>query len=170
MLYTYYYSFLSCTTLYKWLSILVYVFVMHNSVRMTIHIILVFVMHSSVQMTIHIIFGFRHAHLCKNDYPYYFWLYSCTYLYKLRSILFLVFVMHISVQMTILIIFSFRHAHVCTNNYPYCFGFCHAIVCTNDYSFYFWFSLCTSLYEWIHFQCISIKRDYLHVDLLFFLG
>ena len=34
----------------------------------------VFVMHISVRMTIHIHMGFRHRHFCMNDYPYSFWM------------------------------------------------------------------------------------------------
>ena len=49
--YPYYYGILSWTSLYEWLSILVWVFVIH-----------IF-----VQMTIHILMGFRHAHLCTKD-------------------------------------------------------------------------------------------------------
>ena len=50
----YYFWFLSCTSLYKWLSIL----------------FLVFVMQIFVWMTIHIVIGFCHAHIYTNDYPY----------------------------------------------------------------------------------------------------
>ena len=96
-----YHTFLSCTTLYKWLSLLVYVFDMHNF----------------LQMTIHIIFDFCHAHLCTNDYSYYFWILSCTSLSEWLSILFLVFIMHISVRITIHIIIGFCHAHLCTNDH-----------------------------------------------------
>ena len=67
----YYYIFLSCTSLYKWLSkLFLWVFVMHIFVRMTIHIILVwiFFMNIFVRTTIHILMGFRHAHLCTNEY------------------------------------------------------------------------------------------------------
>ena len=226
---------LSCTTLYKWLFILVYVFVIHNSLRMTIHII----------------FGFCHEQLCMNDYPYYFcftsrtylykWLsilflfLSCTSLYEWVSIIFLVFVMHISVRMSINNIFGFRHAHLCSTDYPYyfwfsscnfvrmainlIFGFCHSHICTNEYQYYFWISSCTclyewisilflvfvmhmfvrmtihilfgfrhvhvctndypyyfwilsctSLYKWISFQCVSVKSEYFHVYLLLFMG
>ena len=47
--YPYYFRFWSCTSLYEWLSMLFLVFVMHISIRMTIH-------------------WFFHAHLCTNDY------------------------------------------------------------------------------------------------------
>ena len=77
---------------------------MHISVRMTIHILFVwvFVMHISVRMTIHLLMGFRHAHLCTNDYPF---------------LVVWVFVMHISVRMTFHIHMGFRPAHFCTNDY-----------------------------------------------------
>ena len=135
------YGFSSCTSLNEWLSIFLFVFVMHIFVWMTINIILewVFVMHNFVQMTIHILMGFRHVHLCTNDYPYY----SCT---------------------------GFRHVHFCTNDYPYsygfssctslykwlsislCMGFRHAHFCTNDYPFLLnRFLSCTFLYEWLPF-------------------
>ena len=70
-------GFLSCTFLYKWLSIPFWMgFVMHISLRMTIHTLFefVFVVHISVRMTNHILFciGFRHAHFCTNDYLYSF--------------------------------------------------------------------------------------------------
>ena len=110
-----YYRFSSFTSLYEWLSIFVWIFVMHIYVRMTIHIVFDFchahlrtneysyyysvsVMHISVRMNIHIILCFCHAHLCTNYYPYYFWFLSCIFLYKLLSI-------------------GFCHAHLCTNDY-----------------------------------------------------
>ena len=84
----------------------------------------VFVIHISVRMTIHVIMGFCHAHLCTNYYPYYFRISSCTSLYELLSMLLWVFVMHIFVRMTIHILMGFRHVHLCTNDYPYysCMG------------------------------------------------
>ena len=66
-------DFLSCTSLYKWLSIFFWIFVMHISERMTIHIVL----------------DFRHAHLSTNDYPYSHGFLSCTSQYEWLSILFL---------------------------------------------------------------------------------
>ena len=134
--------------------ILSYVFVVYNYLQMTVHISLCFVMHNSVQMTVHIIFGFCHAHLCTNDYPYYFWFLSCTSLWEWLSILFLVFVVHIFVRMTIHIIFGFCHAHLCTNDYPY----------------YLFILSCIFLYEGLSifsFQCVSVKREYFYVSLLF---
>ena len=50
----YYFWFSSCTSLYKWPSRLLWVFVMNIFVRMTIRLFLCFC----------------HAHLCTNDYPY----------------------------------------------------------------------------------------------------
>ena len=100
-----------------WMSVLVYVFVVHKFVRMTFNIIS----------------GFRHAHLFTNEYPDCFWFSSCTFLYKWLSysfgfswckylyewlfILVWVFVMHIFVRMTIHIILDFHHSHFCTNDY-----------------------------------------------------
>ena len=84
-----------------------WVFVMHIFVRMTIHIILVwvFIMHISVLMTIHIIMGFRHAHLCPIDYPYFLYGFlSWNFFYEWISIFLRVFAMHISVRMNIDII------------------------------------------------------------------
>ena len=99
--------------------IIVWVFVMHIFVRMTIHILIgfcrvhvctnyypfpcvwVFVMHISVRMTtISFCMGFRYAHLCKNDYHLFLnGFSSCTFLYKWLPFLFeWVFVMHISVR------------------------------------------------------------------------
>ena len=105
------YGFSSWTSLYEWLSIFLWVFVMYIFVRMTIHIILVwvFVMYISVRMTIHNLMGFRHAHLCTYDYPF-----PCVG----------VFVMHISVRMTTISFWmGFRHAHFCVNDFRYSFGF-----------------------------------------------
>ena len=76
--------FFSCTNLYGWLAILVYCFIMHNSVRTNINIII----------------GFCHAHLCTNDYPFYFWFSSWTSLHEWLS-LFIYFVMHMLVRMTL---------------------------------------------------------------------
>ena len=126
-------------------------------------------MHISIQMTIHILLGFRHSHLCMNDYPHSYGFSSCTSLFEWLSIFFWVFVMHISVRMNIHIIKGFCHAHLCTNDYPYyfCNGFRHAHLCTNDYPYSYCmgfrhghlcmndypyssgFSSCTSLYEWL---------------------
>ena len=118
------YGFSSCTSLYEWLSIFLWVFVMYIFVRMTIHIILVwfFVMHISVRMTIHILMGFLHAHICTNDYPF-----PCVW----------VVVMHISVWMTIHFYWTcFCHVHVCMNDYPF--------PCV-------WVLSCIFLYKWLPF-------------------
>ena len=120
----------------------VWVFVMHISVRMTIHILFIcfFVMHISVQMTIHLLlYGFSsctflyewlsislcmfffHAHFCTNDYPFISVWVFVMHIFVLMTIHILfewVFVMHISVQMTI-----------------------HIIIV--------WVLSCTSLFEWI---------------------
>ena len=82
--YPYYFWFSSYTSLYEWASIIFLIFIMHISVRMTIHIIFDFSHTLSVRINIHIIFDFRHAHICTNDYPYYFWFSSCTTLYENR--------------------------------------------------------------------------------------
>ena len=162
--------FLLCTTLYKWLSIFFWIFVMHISVRITIHVLLDFrhahdctndypycscvgfLVHISVRMHILSLMGFRHAHLCTNDYPYSFCM-------------------------------GFRHAHFCTNDYPFLFEwvsvmhisvrittisfewvFVNAHFCTNDYHFFFKrFSSCTFLYEWLpfHLRLAYIKPNFL---------
>ena len=108
-----------------WMSVLTYVFVW------------VFVMHIFVRITIHILMGFRHVHLCTNDYPYYscmgfchvhlctndypysYGFSSCTSLYEWLFIFFcMCFVMHISVRMTTISFWmGFRHTHFCTNDY-----------------------------------------------------
>ena len=86
-----------------WMSLLVYVFVMHNFVRMTFNII----------------FGSGHEHLCKNDYPDYYRFLSCTFMYDWLSRLLWVFVMHIFVRMTIHILLGFCHSRICKNYYPF---------------------------------------------------
>ena len=143
--YPYCNGFSSCTSLYEWLSIFLWHFVINMFVLMTIHIrfssctplfewlsiflwvfvmhifvimtikFLVFVITIFVRMTIHFSMGFRRSHLCTNEYPYSKGFLSCTCLYEWLSI----------------------------------FGFRHALVCTNDYHCSYWFSSCTSLYEWL---------------------
>ena len=125
------YGFSSCTCFYEWLSILLWVFIMYIFVRMTINIILVwfFVMYISVRMTIHILMGFRHVHVCTNDYPF-----PCGW----------VFVMHISAQMTTI---------------SFWMGFCHVNFCMNDYHFFLsGFSSCTFMYKWLpfHFEWVFV--------------
>ena len=85
--------------------------------------------------------GFRHVHVCTNDYPYSYGFSSCTCLYEWLSIL---------------LCMGFRHAHFCTNDYAFLLngvssctflykwpsisflmGFCHAHFCKNDYPFLF---------------------------------
>ena len=85
--------------------VFVWVFVMYMFVRMTIHICMVLVMYMFVRMTIHIFIGFRHVHVCTNDYPYY-----CGW----------VFVMHISVQIIPGLCLSSR-----------CWGTCATQTCHN---------------------------------------
>ena len=140
------YGFSSCTCLYEWISIFLWVFVMYMFARMTIHIILVwvFVMYISVQMSIHILIGFvmymfvwmiiyffgmgfRHVHVCTNDYPFILnGISSCTFLYKWLST---------SLWM----------------------GFCHVHLYTNDYPFLLnAFLSCTCLYEWLPFPCVWV--------------
>ena len=112
-------------------------FVMYNFLLLTYVFVWVFVMHIFVRMTIHILMGFRHVHVCTNDYPYYFCMgfrhahlftndhpfshgfSSCTCLYEWLFIpVVWVFVMHISVQMTIHFFWmGFRHEYICTNDY-----------------------------------------------------
>ena len=130
------YGFSSCTCLYKWLSILVWVFVTYMFVRMTIHIIVYGFssMHISVQMTIHFfLMGFRHVHVSTNDYPYSYGFSSrtcCTNDYPYYCVW--LFVMNISVRMTI---------------HLFWMRFCHVHVCTNDYHFLVYgFASCTFLY------------------------
>ena len=167
------YGFSSCTCLYEWLSIFLWVFVMHISVRMTIHFFLngfssctflyewlsifwwIFVMHISVRMTtISFSMGFGHAHFFMNDYHFFLNRFSsCTFLSEwLPSHFEFVFVIYISVRMTtISFSMDFGHAHFCTNDYYFFLnGFRHAHFCTNDYHFFLnGFSLCTFLYEWL---------------------
>ena len=150
-----------CFVMYKfvlWMSILTYFSVWF------------FVMYMFVRMTIHILMGFRHVHVCTNDYSYYSYGFSsCTSLYEWQSI---------SLCM------DFCHAHFCTNDYPFllngfssctclyewlsislCMDFCHARFCLNDYPFLLnGFSSCMFLYEllslsfeWFFVMCISVR-------------
>ena len=133
------YGFSSCTCLYEWLTILVWVFVMHMFVRMTIDIIVawVFVMYISVRLSIHILIGFvmymfvrmtihffwmgfRHVHVYTNDYPF-----PCEWIFVMYiSVLMTTHnfewnvVFYISVRMTIFsFCMDFRHVHFCTDDY-----------------------------------------------------
>ena len=86
--YPYSHGFSSCTSLYKWLSIsLCMGFVMHSSVRMTIHFFWM---------------DFLHVHFCTNDYHFFLnGFSSCTFLYGwLPSNFEWIFVIYISVRMT----------------------------------------------------------------------
>ena len=133
-----------CTNDYPFLC--VWVFVMHISVRMTIHFFLnCFSLCTYLYewLSISLCIGFRHAHLGTNDYPYSFrksfrhvHLYTNDYPFLCLR----VSVMHISVRMTIDIHMGFHHGHFCTNDYPYSFwnGFRRAHFCTNDYPYSFW--------------------------------
>ena len=130
------YGFSSCTCLYEWLSIFLWVFVMYMFLRMTIHIILM---------------GFPHVHVCTNDYPF-----PCVW----------VFVMHISVGMTIHFFWmSFRHAHFCTNDYPFLCVWVfvmHISVGMTIHFFMYGFSSWTFLYEWL---CISFGFFFMYIFL-----
>ena len=159
------YGLSSCTSLYEWLSIFLWVFVMYIFVRMTIHIMLacVFVIHISIRMTIHILMGFvMHIFLrmtihflvygfssCTFLYEWLsiYWVSSCTFLYEWLPFLFeSVFVMHISVRMTTISFWmSFRHAYFCTNYYQV---------------FMKSFPSCTFLYEWLpfHFEGVFVMH------------
>ena len=109
-----------CFVIYNfvlWKSILTYVFVW------------VFVMYIFVRMTFHIIMGFRHVHVCTNDYPFpCVWVFFMHIFYEWLSISFeWVFVMYmlyewlihnfewnvvfyISVRMTIFSFWGFWHS------------------------------------------------------------
>ena len=99
------YGFSSCTCLYEWVSIFLWVFVLYMFVRMTIYIILM---------------GFRHVHVCTNDYPFPlngFSSFTCLYEWLSNSLC-----------------IGFHDAHFSTNDYP---------ILLNG------FSSCTCLYEWL---------------------
>ena len=143
--YQYYYRFLSCTSVYEWLSIFFWVFVMHISVRMIIHILIGFCHAHLFTNDYPYYFRCRHVHLCTNEYPYYTGILSCTFMYEWLSIFLLVFVMHISLRMTIHIILGVvMHIYV-RMTIHIILGFRHAHVCTNDYVYYFCVSLLLSL-------------------------
>ena len=103
-----------------------------------------------------IIMGFRHAHLCTNDYPYSYGFSSCTYLYKWLSIFFLIGFFSSCSLLYEWISISFcnniRHAHFCTNDYRYSYGF----------------SSCTSLYEWMSiFLLVYVMNISVRMTILF---
>ena len=99
--------------------------------------------------------GFRHAHICMNDYPYSYGFRhvhvftndypfllngfsSYTFLYEWLPFLFeLIVVMHTSVQMTTISFWmDFRHAHVCKNDYHFVvYVFSSCTLCANDYPY-----------------------------------
>ena len=122
-----------CFVMYNfvlWMSILTYVFAWVN------------VMHIFVRMTIHILMGFRHVHLCTNDYPYYSCMcfrhvHLCTNDYPFPCVW--VFVMHIFLRTTMhSLVYGFSS---CTFLYEWlsislCVGFRHAHFCTNEYHFF----------------------------------
>ena len=75
-------------------------------------------MHIFVQMTIHILMGFRHAHLCTNDYPYSFCMgfrhaHLCTNEYFVPNILPMRFCKTgtVSSQAYIALMFRFDYVH-----------------------------------------------------------
>ena len=130
------------------MSILTYVFVW------------VFVMYMFVRMTIHISMGFRHVHVCTNDYPYF-----CIW----------VFVMHISVQMTIYPLllngFSSMDMFVRMTIHFFWIGFRYVHVCTNDYPFLLnGFSSCTFLYGWlsISFELVFVMYMFVQMTTIYF--
>ena len=110
----------------------------------------------NVHINICFCMGFRHVHVCTNDYPYSYVFSSCTCFYEWLSILCLwVFVMYMFVRMTIHFFWmGFRHVHVRTHDYQlpcawvlimhisvrmsihfFWKGFRHAHFCTDDYPF-----------------------------------
>ena len=97
----------------------------------------------NVHINICFCMGFRHVHVCTNDYPYYSYGFSsCTSLYEWPSI-------------------------------SLCMGFCHAHFCTNDYPFLLnGFSSCKFLYEWlsISFEWVFIMHISLQMTVHFFMN
>ena len=134
---------------------------MYNFLQISVYISICIVMHNFVRMTIHIIFGFSHAHLFTNEYAYYYRFLSCISLYEWLFIFFWVFVMHISVLMTIHIPLGFCHANICMNDYPYYFRISS---CTSMYKWISIFLLVfvINIFVWmtIHFCFLSWARFY----------
>ena len=113
--------FFSCTSLYEWISIFFWIFVMYYSVPMTLNSLL----------------DFCHTLLCMNDYPYSFRFSSCTSLYEWLSILYLygfssctslyewLFILFLYgfssctflYKWLSIFIWVFRHVHLFTNGY-----------------------------------------------------
>ena len=120
-----YHFFLSGLSSYKFLH-----------ARLSIYFEKVFFMYMFVRMTIYFfLIGFRHAHVCTNDYQF-----PCV----------LVFVMHISVRMTIHFFWmGFSHAHFCTNDYPFLFNRFSSCICL-----YEWLSI---PFEWVFVMHISVR-------------
>ena len=97
--------------------------------------------------------GFCHAHLRTNDYPYFFYGFlSCTFMYKWLSIFLLVFVMHIFLQSTIHILFFMGS---CTSLYLWLSIFLWVFVMhiflqmTIHIIFVLVFVMHKNLYEWL---------------------
>ena len=100
-------------------------------------VVWVFVMHISVRMTIHIHMVFRHAHFCTNDYPYFFnGFSSCTFLNE---------------WLPITLFMGSRHAHFCTNDYPFLCVRIFVIHISVQMTIHIilGFLSCTYLYEWL---------------------
>ena len=79
-----------CTNDYPFVC--VWVYVMHISVRMTIHLFLNGFLSCTPfyeWLSICLCMGLRHAHFCTNDYPYLYGFLSLTFLYKWLYIFFL---------------------------------------------------------------------------------
>ena len=141
------YGFSSCTCLYEWLFILVWVFVMYMFVQMTIHII--------VYRFSSCTFLYKWLSFLSNG------LLSCTFLCEWLPFLFeWIFVMYISVRRTTISFWKdCCHLHFCTNDYTisYWMDCFHAHFCTNDYHFFFdGLSSCTFLCEWLPFLFVWI--------------
>ena len=125
----------------------------------------------NVHINICFCMGFRHAHLCTNDYPYSYGFLSCTFLYERLCIIFLngfSSCTFLYKWLSIFLCMGVRHAHFCTNDYPFhcvwvfvmhvsvrmtihffVHGFCLAHFCTNYYPYSYVFSSFKFLYEWL---------------------
>ena len=146
-------GFSSCTCLYEWLSIFLWVFVMYMFVRMTIHFFWM---------------GFRHVHFCTNNYQFLLDGFSSrTCLYEWLSISFeWVFVMYMFVRMTIqFLVYGL-------SSFTFLYGWLS--ISLNGFSSYIclyewlpfllnWFSSCTCLYEWLPFLFEWIVVIYISV-------
>ena len=127
------------------MSILTYVFVW------------VFVMYKFWRMTIHIPMGFRHVHVCTNDYPYYcVWVFVMYKFVRMSIHILIGLVMYMFVRMTIHFFWmGFRNVHVCTKDYPFL---------SNG------FSSCTCLYEGlsISFEWVFVMYMFVQTTIHFF--